>query len=151
MIVGVPSDDDQANNAGAAYLYEDVDLFATIAPLGNGLAGVQGVPALTGAGSLAPGAVLTLALHDGAPAASSWLVGGTREARLAWKGGVLVPAVDAVVGPLPTDAAGDWTLEASMPALFPGTRVTLQAWTLDAAAPAGWSASTALRLTPAGR
>lgn len=152
LIVGAPADDDQGFDAGAAYLFEDVDLFTLIAPLGNGLAGVGGVPALTGLGALSPGAPLDLALHDAAPASVSWLALGTRELRAPLKGGVLVPAPDVVLGPLATDADGAWALSASLPALPGGVTVTLQAWTSDAAAPAGLSASTALRLSPpAGR
>ncbi len=151
FVAGASLDDDQFTNAGAAYIYEDIDLFTLIAPAGYGTPGVTGIPALSGSGPLTPGSSLTLTLHAAAPSAASFVVLGTREARIPLKGGVLLPAPDVVVGPLVTDVDGSWTLTTSMPSLPPGLRITLHAWTSDVGCPAGMSASNALRLTPPSR
>jgi WD40 repeat protein len=116
--------------------------------LGGGLAGVAGVPQLSGAGSLQPASTLELGLSDAAPLAVTTLVVGLATINLPFKGGVLVPAPDVVLAGLATDVGGAWQLPAVWPAGVPsGLQFFLQAWIPDAGGPAGFAASNGLQAT----
>ncbi len=114
---------------------------------GQGLptAGTWGTPNLYADGDLLPGAPFTLQLGGFLEAQPVTLLVGLSELGAPFKGGTLVPAPDILVN-LFTDADGG----ASLPAIWPGgvpAGVTLwfQAWMVDAAGPAGFSASNGLR------
>jgi hypothetical protein len=113
--------------------------------LGLGLAGVNGVPQLEGAGTLLAGDALTLALSDARPLASAVLILGLSAANLPFKGGTLVPAPQVLVAGLPIDGTGALMLSGTWPAGLPsGFTLWLQMWIADAAAPHGFSASNGL-------
>lgn len=103
------------------------------APLGGSKAQVSSshphTPFTYAEGTLAEHTPLTLQLsRNGVVSNSAYLVLGASELNLPFKGGLLVPSPDALLGPFP--AAGDTLLvEALMPAWFPpGTPITLQWW-----------------------
>ena len=112
---------------------------------GGGVAGSAGWPVLTGAGELDGGDVVTLALEQCAPAAPVAIVIGLSALQLPFKGGVLVPQPDLLVGGLVTNAAGTLVLSAIWPTLPGGTILYFQEWIVDASAPAGLAASNGLR------
>jgi hypothetical protein len=145
VLIGHPS---PASGVGAV---ETITVKSLWADLGFGLAGAAGVPRLDGFGLLAAGTPVGLALSTAAPSAPSYLVVGAAAVNLHFAGGTLVPAFEAPLGvllPLATDSTGGWSLAASWPAGLPaGLSLWFQAWTLDGGAPAGKSASNALRAT----
>ena len=113
--------------------------------LGHALAGAGAAPSLVGTGTLVGGAPLTLALSGAATSAPTWLVLGTGQLLLPFKGGVMVPTIDMLVGPIGSGPAGGWAFNASWPAgLPPGFVVRLQTWIADAGGPAGFAASNGL-------
>lgn len=118
--------------------------------LGLGLAGVTGVPVLEGTGTLAGGTMVSLDLSNGAPSANSWFVAGFTRIDAPFKQGVLVPALDLLVGPVPLDGAGAGSLSFTWPTGAPsGVSLFVQTWVPDAAGPAGWSASNGIEgVTP---
>jgi hypothetical protein len=116
--------------------------------LGQPLAGAAGLPLLFGDGTLVAGEPMALTLASAAPAAPATLVVGLSEQPAPFKGGVLVPALDLLVGPLVTDAQGLVVLYTLWPAGVPaGTEFSFQHWITDAGATKGLAASNALRGT----
>lgn len=116
--------------------------------LGQPLAGGAGLPLLAGDGALATGEPMALTLAGAAPVAPATLVVGLSEQPQPFKGGVLVPALDLLVGPLVTDAQGLVVLSTDWPAGVPaGTTFHFQHWIVDGGAPKGLAASNALRAT----
>lgn len=115
-----------------------------------GLPGVNGVPRLTGTGSLLPGAATTLAVQEARPDGSTTLVVGLTLLAAPYKGGVLHPSLDVLLTGLPLDGAGSFTLPFAWPAGLPsGFSLHYQAWTPDPAAVQGLSATNGLRsVTP---
>ena len=113
--------------------------------LGQALAGASGAPFLAGAGALVAGSPLQLAVTGAAPLAPAVLVVGLSVLDAPFKGGVLVPAPDAVVAGLLTSPTGELLLAGTWPGGVPsGTALVFQQWIQDAAGPQGWSASNAL-------
>ncbi len=113
--------------------------------LGDPVAGTWGTPNLFAEGDLLPGAPFTLHLGGFVEAQPVTLIVGLSEAGVPFKGGSLVPAPDVFVSLL-TDADGG----AILPAIWsggmpPGFTLWLQAWTVDAAGPKGFSASNGLK------
>jgi len=126
----------------------DLTLVGCWKDLGLGLAGVNGTPVLSGAGTLLGGDPLTLALGNGKPFSSAALVLGFSQLNAPFKGGTLVPAADLLIPGLPLDAAGALALPATWPAGLPSDfTLYLQAWITDAAGPHGFSASNGLSAT----
>ena len=114
--------------------------------LGHPLAGSQGLAELTGVGTLADGSPVELHLDEARRDAAALLVAGAAPALLPFSGGVLVPTVDLVLGPVPLDEHGDVSIAGSWPVGLPaGTPVFLQAWWPDRAGAQGWAASNGLR------
>ncbi|MFT7463548.1 MAG: putative HAF family extracellular repeat protein [Pseudohongiellaceae bacterium] len=118
--------------------------------LGSGLAGVNGVPVLEGTGSLAGGTAVSLDVSNGAPSANSWFVAGFTRIDAPFKQGILVPALDLLVGPLPLDGSGSVALPFTWPNGAPsGVSLFVQGWIVDGAGPAGWAASNGIEgVTP---
>ena len=115
---------------------------------GLGLAGINGVPALTGSGTLAPGAPLSLTLTNARPNSSSTLIIGIISILLPFKGGVLVPSPDVLIHGLPTGPSGTLALNGTWPSGIPAnTAFYFQHWIVDAAGPAGLAASNGLKGT----
>ena len=103
---------------------------------------------MTGAGTLVPLTTVSLVLTDGQASGSSWLVMGLSELSLPFKGGVLVPNADFVLGPFALDARGGLLLSTHWPAGVPSGFVTyFQQWIPDVAGPQGFSASNGLGAT----
>ncbi len=116
--------------------------------LGNALAGASGLPGLVGAGDLTPSTITTLTLSNALPATSAWLVTGFADVSVSFKGGILVPSPDVLIGPFAVDGTGNLVIAAPWPAGVPAAFSTyLQEWIVDAAGPVGFSASNALSAT----
>jgi FG-GAP-like repeat len=114
--------------------------------LGQSLAGPAGWSSLEAWGTLLPDSTLTLRIGDGLPGATTFLVAGFGEALAPFKGGVLVPTPDAIVPLGPLDAQGDLQIAGTWPAGAPSdVSLVLQAWRVEAGAPQGFAATTAVR------
>jgi hypothetical protein len=102
-------------------------------------------PQLVGVGSLQPGSPVSLCLRDAMPSTVTTLVVGVTRIDAPFKGGVLVPHPNLLLGPLPTggdghlDLAGTWP-----PGLPPGVSLYFQHWVVDSGGPAGLTASNGL-------
>jgi hypothetical protein len=112
------------------------------------VAGILGMPKLTGTGSLVPGTTTTITISRAAPGATGALVSGWEVANLPFLCGVLLPSPDHLL-PITSDQTGSVSGSISWPALPSLTPVTFQAWFQDAAAPCGYSASNGLTATSA--
>jgi hypothetical protein len=116
--------------------------------LPGGVAGGAGLPLLAGSGPLVAGEGVTLALTNGKPLASAFLVVGFAPLNAAFKGGVLVPAVNLLLPGLPLNGAGALSLSANWPTGLPAaSKVYFQMWMPDPAAVAGLAGSNGLRAT----
>ncbi|HVQ27868.1 MAG TPA: hypothetical protein VMV01_21940, partial [Planctomycetota bacterium] len=119
--------------------------------LGSGLAGVAGVPALAGAGTLASGSPGSLSLTSAKPSALTNLFVSFASTPASFKGGTLVPVPPASTLSLFTNGVGSIPLSwPAWPAGLPaGTSLFFQYAIADAAAPAGVALSNALHaVTP---
>jgi hypothetical protein len=118
--------------------------------LGQGLAGLHGIPSLSGCGTIAAGDPITLSLTGAREFTNAHLFVGVSTLNLPFKGGTLVPSLDFVLMFLPTGPAGSITLAGTMPGgLPPAFSLYFQYWINDAAGPVGFAASNALRgITP---
>lgn len=121
----------------------------TWSDLGNGLAGISGIPALTGVSTLVEGEAIAFDLSNARQNATAVFISGSSELSVPFKGGTLVPSVELLVIAM-TDGNGDLVLAGSVPpGLPPSTEVYAQFWISDAAGPLGYSASNAVRgVTP---
>ncbi len=119
--------------------------------VGNGLAGTNGEPDLTGVGDLLGNDPLTITLDNGLPLGNAYLCVGFAELNAPFKAGVMVPDISApgfVIENLPLDGNGDLVLASTWPAGIPsGFSVYMQYWISDAGGPAGFAASNGLRAT----
>ena len=114
--------------------------------LGQGLAGVAGIPVLAGSGPLSAGSPGTLVLTGAAPSAPTLLFGSLASAPAGFKCGTLVPVPAMLQLQLFTNGAGSIPLGwASWPAGLSGNSLYLQYAIPDAAAVCGVSLSNALR------
>lgn len=115
--------------------------------VGHALAGVSGAPLLVGTGTLVGGTPMSLALTNAKPSAPALLIVGLSALEAPFKGGVLVPHLDALAG-VTTNGSGALTLAATWPPGLPGgVKLWLQCWISDPAGPAGFSASNGLLAT----
>jgi len=116
--------------------------------LGGGKLGSIGTtPKLVGTGPLTPGSLTTLTLTDAFPFSSTALIVGLSELGIPFKGGVLVPSPDFVIGGLPTDGTGSMVLPVLWPSLPPGVPIFFQHWVSDPGVANGLSASNGLKGT----
>ena len=121
---------------------------AAFTNLGGGLAGTFGIPVFTAVGSLLGGTQAKLSLTGAKTFSISTLVVGLSQINAPFKGGVLVPDADVLVGGLPTGAGGSVQLTGNIPDGLPaGVPIWFQHWVVDAAGPKGFAASNALRST----
>jgi hypothetical protein len=121
---------------------------AAFTNLGGGLAGTSGIPGFTGVGSMLGGTQAKLSLTGAKTFSISTLVVGLSQINAPFKGGVLVPDADVLVGGLPTGAAGSVQLTGNIPDGLPsGVPIWYQHWVVDAAGPKGFAASNALSST----
>ncbi len=115
--------------------------------LGFALAGVNGLPQLSGSGSLAGGDPTTLSLTSAAGSATAALVAGFSQVNVSFEGGVFVPSPD-IIRFFPTNGVGGLEGTAAWPVGVPsGTEVFFQFWIFDAAGPFGFAASNGLKGT----
>jgi len=114
---------------------------------GSGLAGTGGqVPALFGSGPLSAGSVNRVTLENALPGSITNLVVGLLQDNAPFKGGILVPSLDAVFFGLPVDATGEFVLPFSWISGVPaGTKLYMQHWVSDAGGPFGFAASNCLQ------
>jgi hypothetical protein len=114
--------------------------------LGQGLAGVAGIPSLAGSGTLSAGSPGTLVLTGGKPASLAVLFSSLSSTPTNFKCGTLVPVPVMLQLALVTNGAGSIPLAwASWPADLSGNSLYLQYAITDGAAACGVSISTALR------
>jgi hypothetical protein len=134
--------DNSAEASGAAYVFEGPK--SPWADLGHALAGGGGLPNLLGTGELLPGMPVSIALFGAHPSADCVLVLGVSNLSTPFKGGVLVPAPDLIVGQT-VDPFGEAFFGGLWPPGIPsGFSVHFQYWIVDAAGPAGFAASNAV-------
>jgi hypothetical protein len=112
--------------------------------LNGGLPGTDGVPELSGTGTLQANTPMGLALVRARASAPAALVVGLQIANLPFKGGTLVPFPQLLVSGLLVHPDGTLHLNATWPGLPPGLKVVLQFWIVDPAGVVGLSASNAL-------
>lgn len=119
--------------------------FSPFEDLGQALAGSGGAPQLRGAGTAIAGDPLSLTLAGAAAGApSTWLL-GTTLLLAPFKGGIMVPHPDLLIGPLVVAPDGCASLAGTWPAGLPaGLVIWLQVWIPDAGGPAGFAASNGL-------
>jgi hypothetical protein len=109
-----------------------------------GVPGAAAAPALSPKGSLLLGTQVELRLTGAAPSSPGRLYLGLSASGIPFKGGILVPAADAIVG-FVTDVAGATAFGGTWPGGLPsGSRLYAQAWIVDAGAVQGVAASNAL-------
>lgn len=110
--------------------------------VGPGLAGTLGLPGFWIDGPLCEGGFLLLRVWNLTPSASAWLVLGLGQLGMPFKGGVMVPTTDLIVGPSLADAGGSLWLETPLPLPVPaGFELVMQYWIPDPGAPNGYAAT----------
>ncbi len=113
--------------------------------LGNGLSGTF-TPRLKGEGNLVAGEFQTVTLEDAPPLTVCQFVVGFSALNAPFKGGVLVPNPDIIIG-LPTDVTGTFAFPFVWPAGVPGgISIYWQAWCPDAGGPNNFSASNGVEM-----
>jgi len=113
--------------------------------LGNSLSG-DFSPRLKGEGNLTAGDLQTVTLEDAPPLTVCQFVIGFSAINSPFKGGVLVPNPDIIVG-LPTNASGTSAFPFLWPAGVPGgISIFWQAWCPDAGGPNNFSASNGIEM-----
>lgn len=124
------------------------DTFDPWSDLGGALAGASGAPHLLGTGNLTPWSLVTFAIGGAAPFSQYRMVIGITIINQTFKGGVMVPNPDLIVGPFGTDFFGGNTLAGLWPVgIPPGVSLYIQAWISDATGPLGFTATNALQAT----
>lgn len=123
-----------------------ITVVGTFEDVGGALVGSAGAPSLTGVGLMLGNDPWTITLTDARANASTWLVLGFSELDAPFKGGVMVPFADIVLGPLPTGPGGTIALATTWPAGVPSfASVWTQFWIQDPLGPFGFAASNGLR------
>ena len=103
-----------------------------VTDFGGKIRGIGGWPVLLVSGSFVPDTTATFALSMAKPAAKAFLVAGLQTAFMPFKGNVLVPQMDSVIGPLPVGPLGKLGLTFDWPAGMPvGQTVDVQFWIKD--------------------
>jgi hypothetical protein len=116
--------------------------------VGGGLAGVNGVPKLTGEGVALLNHGHVLKLTGAKPSSLATTVVGVSALNAPFKGGTMVPSPLVVIPGVPVGPTGAWT-----PVIFTwtpqisGFSMWVQVWIHDAAAVKGWSASNGIKAT----
>jgi hypothetical protein len=108
--------------------------------LGNGLAGTNGIPALSGNGTLAAGAPYNLDLVSARANSLTLIVLGFTRLNAPFVGGTMVPALDLLVT-LSTNGAGQIHIAGNWPGTPACTYLYFQFWVLDPLAVKNFAAS----------
>jgi hypothetical protein len=124
------------------------DAFTTLTA--GGLAGTNGVPQLLGAGTLEPGSPVRVNLASGLPNGLATLIIGFSAVHQPFKGGVLIPSPDVVLGGLPMNGTGSLVVSSSFPPGIPGgLSFFFQVWFVDHGGAEGFAASNGVEaITP---
>lgn len=113
--------------------------------LGQGLVGINGLPQLTPSGVLLPGSPFAMDVVGARALSNAWWVVGLTAIQAPFKGGVMVPAPDLIVGPVFTGFGGTFSVNGVVPAGLPtGTDLYNQIWIQDAWTAFGFSATNAV-------
>ena len=123
--------------------------YATGGPLldlGHQLLGAQW-PILIASGSFLAGQAFAFDLSGAPPSGTAYLILGFTQLLAPFKGGVMVPMPTLILGPFPTSPSGGLALAGTWPSVPPGLELDLQFWVPDAAGPAGFAASSGVRIT----
>ena len=116
--------------------------------LGAGLAGANGLPKLTGSGTLVAGAPVTLTLSGAKAGAPATRIVGLVDVGLPLLGGTLVPSADVMI-PLVVGGGGTHVLSAPWPTGVPAAvHLYMQDWIADPAGSFGYAASNGLQVNP---
>ena len=130
---------------GDAYVARMLLKPSTWAVVGAGIAGSNGLPALSGTGELVGGQPVGLSLIRAKPSTPATLVIGLDLLNAPFKGGTMVPEPHVLIFGLPTSAQGTLSLNATWPNGLPsGFAFVCQFWIPDPAGPAGLAASNGL-------
>jgi hypothetical protein len=115
---------------------------------GHALAGSSGTPNIVGTGTALPSTPTTVTLTGTTPSSPTTLVLGASHLGVPFKGGVMVPDVDILIGGLLTDGTGALLVNGSWPPAIPsGFTSYMQFWMNDASGPLGFVASNGLSVT----
>lgn len=116
--------------------------------LGSALAGSQGFPIQVVNGTFTAGQPIAFELWGAPPSGAVFDVVGLSLLAAPFKGGVMLPHPDQIIGPLLADGAGTLSMPGVWPAGVPSGQVAwLQFWIVDAGGPAGLAASSGVQLT----
>lgn len=116
--------------------------------LRNGLAGQTGVPVQVAMGTLLPGTAFGFEVTNARPLAQAYQILGLSELSLPFKGGILVPKLDLLIGPVLVSLAGTVGYTSTWPVGIPaGAPTWWQWWIVDTAGPAGFSATNGVKGT----
>jgi hypothetical protein len=119
--------------------------FSPFEDLGHALSGAAGTATLTGTGTAIAGDLLTVTLAHSTPGAPSTWVLGSSLLLGPFKGGVMVPDAEMLLGPLVVGLDGTAQVSEPWPAGVPsGFLLWVQAWWPDVGGPAGFAASNGL-------
>jgi len=139
---GIALDDAAAPDAGKVVVFSGYFPWSDV---GQGLAGSQGVPTLAVSGRQVAGFPILNDVAAGPAGGTAWLVMGLGLLGAPFKGGVMVPTVDLVVGGLPLDGSGALQFSYPWPAGVPPLLLlSMQMWFPDPAGVFGFSASNAV-------
>ena len=126
----------------------DVDVdYGTWTSLEGGLSGSAGVPVLSGTGTLLPSDSTGLLLVSARPLAHAYLVIGLEHIGRPFRGGVLVPSPDMILG---LQVGGDGAIPVPFvwpPDMASGSSLYFQFWIRDAGSRSGFAASNGLQAT----
>ncbi len=115
--------------------------------LGNGLAGVSGIPTMTGSGTPTSGGPITIDITGAAPDASGGILVNASAGYASAFGGTVVPSLlgPAIIVGYTTNGSGDVTINANWPVGQSGCTVLyFQGATFDLAAPFSFSFTNAI-------
>ena len=113
--------------------------------LGKQLEG-QTWPIQVAAGSFASGTPFAFGLSNAPPAGSAFHVVGLTALNAPFKGGTMVPLPFLITGPWPINAQGQASIAGLWPSGPAGLQILAQFWMADAAGPAGFASSSAVRV-----
>lgn len=111
-----------------------------------GLTGADDAPRLWADGDYQPGTTQRFVLEDAPTSGDAWLLAGTVRLDMPLSGGTVVPAPEAVLGPIPLDGSGELVLEGTWPTdLAELPDLWFQLWVETPAAPLGAISTNAVR------